>query len=70
MKRYKLTATRGTESYSVTLQASNDEEAYISGIFRVLDLAHDQDNAWAMGEVKLIRPDGTVLDTMPAKESA
>lgn len=65
---YKLTATRGAESYTVTLQASNDEEAYISGIFRVLDLAHDQDNAWSMGEVKLIDPNGKVIDTMPAKE--
>lgn len=65
---YTLTATRGTESYTVTLDARNDEEAYISGIFRVLDLAHDQDNAWAKGEVKLISPDGKVLDTMAAKE--
>lgn len=65
---YTITATHNGKTASKTLSSLTEEEATFEGMFKVLDLAYNKNNAWANGEIRLIDPNGQVLQTMPAKE--
>ena len=68
MAYYVVTATLNGHTNAHTIEASNSFDATMDAIFYIADLAYaDKQGSWAMGEIKLIDPTGTVIHHAPAK---
>lgn len=68
MERYALVAIHGSNVNGHVIKADNSTEAAWEAISYVMDRAKaDKTGAWALGEIKLYGPDGSVLHEMEAK---
>jgi hypothetical protein len=65
---YVLSATDGVYTEYTRIDADNDIDASMQGIFTVLERAKDtKEGLWAMGEINLLSPDGLIIQHLPAK---
>lgn len=68
MHRYVLTATLNGHTNAHIIKAADSTEATMEAISWILDHAViDQAGAWAVGEIKLYDPYGTIMHEMEAK---
>ena len=65
---YVLSATDGVYTEYTRIDADNDLDATMQGIYTILERAHEtKEGLWAMGEINLLSPDGLIIQHMPAK---
>lgn len=68
MDRYALVAIHGSYVNGHVIKAENPTEASWEAISYIMDQAKAHKyGAWALGEIKLYAPDGSVLHKMDAK---
>lgn len=68
MDRYALVAIHGSHVNGHVIKADNSKEAAWEAISYIMDKANaDKTGAWALGEIKLYAPDGSLLHHMEAK---
>ena len=68
MDRYALVAIHGSHVNGHVIKADNSKEAAWEAISYIMDKANaDKTGAWALGEIKLYAPDGSLLRHMEAK---
>jgi hypothetical protein len=65
---YVLSATDGVYTEYTRIDADNDLDATMQGIYTILERAHEtKEGLWAMGEINLLSPDGLIIQHMPSK---
>ena len=65
---YVLSATDGAYTEYTRIDADNDLDATMQGIYTILERAHEsKEGLWAMGEINLLSPDGLIIQHMPSK---
>jgi len=67
MNTYTLTAELDGHRKSVTVHATDDADAILTGTFRVLSLAYPNVALWARGAITLTDADGRIIQTMDEK---
>lgn len=68
MDRYVLTATKDGHTNAHVIKADSTLTATVEAIAYILDKAYDdKTGSWATGNIKLIDPNGTVIQEMEAK---